>query len=77
MTKQFIMTNLTDPAADIVDEIKDRGISSYRLFKMSKAAKNRSTLDRWLTGLTALKVVDLIKIVKSLGYDEIVIKLKR
>lgn len=77
MENPFYITNLNDPAVDVVEEIKKRGISEYKLWKISKASKNRQTINRWLTGMTAMRVTDLVKIVEALGYDGIVIKFGR
>ena len=77
MSKTFYITNLTDPAADIQAELDRRGITRYGLYKMSNCALNRMTLERWLSGEVYLKVKDMVSMVKALGYDEIVIRLRR
>lgn len=77
MSKTFTITNIADPAADIQKEMEDRRISEYRLYTMGRVCGNRSTLHRWISGAVPLKVKDMIKIVHTLGYDEIVIKIRR
>lgn len=77
MSKTFTITNIADPVAELQEELERRNISEYRLFHMGPVCGNRSTLHRWLEGVTPIKTKDLIKILNVLGYDEIVIKIRR
>lgn len=59
MSKTFTINNIADPAADIQKEMEDRRISEYRLYTMGRVCGNRSTLHRWISGATPLKVKDM------------------
>lgn len=74
-TKTLVIHDSRYPEVDILNELERRDWSQAKLATL--AGYNRMNIYRWLDGQNPMKFEHLVNMAKALGYDEIIVKLRR
>jgi len=74
-TKTLIIHDSRYPEIEIINELNKREWSQAKLGRI--AGYHRMNIKRWLDGQNPMKFEHLVNMAKALGYDEIVVKLRR